>query len=572
MAYVPIPVKAPRLTGRPLRFLAAVLESRFWSKLVAPKLLRELGLHHLRAFRTDAAPTLQPLVDPGAEDRRAAPVSLTDLTAVAETAVARPPSPTGRNSVMDFHRAYREGRTNPSAVAEAVSRAIRESNETLDPPLRAFFASDQTDVQRQAAASTARWQAGRPLSVFDGVPVAVKDELDQPPYRGTGGTRVLSRVPPADAATVARLRAAGALLVGKTTMHEIGIGVTGMNPNTGFTRNPFNLAHASGGSSSGSGAAVSAGIVPLALGADGGGSVRIPAALCGVVGLKATWGRVSERGGMRLCWSVGHVGPIAGTALDCALGYAAIAGADAEADFGSPVLPGYAPPVHLADLHRGRLDGVRLGVYWDWFRHARTPVADACETMVRHLESQGAKVVPVEIPHLEAMRLAHAASIASEQAVAVEALYDSGKNRALAPETRVNLGLARCTTSLDYIRAQRVRTEAINAFRDVLGAVDVIVTPTTACTAPAIQADALAHGESDLAVLSELMRFVVSGNLTGLPAISFPAGSDQNGLPVGLQVIGRWWQEHLLLRLALVAEQAVPPRRAPLFYDVLSGR
>jgi Asp-tRNA(Asn)/Glu-tRNA(Gln) amidotransferase A subunit family amidase len=175
----------------------------------------------------------------------------------------------------------------------------------------------------------------------------------------------------------------------------------------------------------------------------------------------------------------------------------------------------------------------------------------------------------VEIPHLEAMRLAHAVSIASEQAVAMEGLYDSGKNRALTAETRVNLALARRTTSLDYIRAQRVRTEAINAFRDLLGAVDAIVTPTTACTAPAIHADALAHGESNLAVLSELMRFAVSGNLTGLPAISFPAGGDPQGLPVGLQVIGRWWQEHLLLRLALVAERAVPPRRAPLFYDVL---
>ena len=568
MAYEPLAVKAPRLTGTPLRLLAALLESPFWGRLLAPRLMRDVGLGTLRAFRTEAVPTLYPLVPPGENDNLAPAIATAELEPLATSLAPAAPVSARRPGVLDYFTAYRQGRLNPAAVAQAVSRAIHDSNENLQPPLRAFFASDDTDLQKQAAASTARWQSGRPLSLFDGVPVAVKDELDMLPYRATGGTRVLSRVPSADALVVARLRAAGALLVGKTSMHEIGLGVTGMNPMTGFARNPWNLDHATGGSSSGSGSAVAAGIVPVAMGADGGGSIRIPAGLCGVVGLKPTFGRVSEGGSLRLCWSVGHLGPIAASALDCALAYALTAGAEPGSSDGA-ALPVYAPAVHLAGLSRGRLEGVRLGVYWDWFRHARPQVADACETMLRYLESQGAKVVPVEIAHLEPLRLAHAASIAPEVASAVEALYDSGKNRGLSAETRINLALARLTTSLDYIKAQRVRTECIGAFQRVLSEVDAIVTPTTACTAPRIRPDALPHGESDLTVLSELMRFAVAGNFTGLPAISFPAGHDSAGLPIGMQVIGRWWQEHMLLRLALVAEGALPPRRAPLFYDTL---
>jgi Asp-tRNA(Asn)/Glu-tRNA(Gln) amidotransferase A subunit family amidase len=158
------------------------------------------------------------------------------------------------------------------------------------------------------------------LGPLDGVPIAVKDELDQVPYATTAGTRFLGREPASsDATVVARLRSAGALLVGKTNMHEVGLGITGVNPHHGTSRNPYDPARITGGSSSGSAAAVAAGLCPIAVSADAGGSIRIPAALCGVVGLKPTFGRMSERGAAALCWSLAHIGVIGASSADVAL-------------------------------------------------------------------------------------------------------------------------------------------------------------------------------------------------------------------------------------------------------------
>jgi len=182
-------------------------------------------------------------------------------------------------------------------------------------------------------------RAGKPLSVVDGVPVAVKDEFKQIGHRTCGGTSFLgSCVESEDATAVARLRAAGALLVGKTVMNEIGIQTTGWNGHFGQVRNPFDLSRDTGGSSSGSAASVAAGLTPLALGADGGGSIRIPATQCGVVGFKPTYGRVSEHGALPLCPSVGHAGPIASSVEDAAIMYAIIAGPDVN-DANSQVQP-----------------------------------------------------------------------------------------------------------------------------------------------------------------------------------------------------------------------------------------
>jgi Asp-tRNA(Asn)/Glu-tRNA(Gln) amidotransferase A subunit family amidase len=176
------------------------------------------------------------------------------------------------------------------------------ASDAANPPLRAYIAVNREDVLQQAAAATKRFSTGAPLSILDGIPVAVKDELDMVPYPTTAGTAFLGRHPASsDATVVARLRAAGALLIGKANMHEIGMGVTGLNPIYGTPRNPYATHCHTGGSSSGSAAAVAAGLCPLALAADGGGSIRIPAALCGVVGLKPTYGRVSEHGALPPC-------------------------------------------------------------------------------------------------------------------------------------------------------------------------------------------------------------------------------------------------------------------------------
>ncbi|MBU0703876.1 MAG: amidase, partial [Chloroflexi bacterium] len=284
-------VKLPYLAGLPLRLFVALLESPLRGLLI-PSLLDSAGISRLREQRIDEPPVMCPLRITGE------PVSQAGSVPQAEW--PGPPARPGPGfrfaTAHDYARAYREGKTTPDQVARKVLAAIEASN-SADPPLRAIIAVEREDVLKQAAAATKRIQEGRALSIFDGVPVAVKDEVDMAPYPTTVGTAFLGKSPAAeDSTVVARMRAAGALLIGKANMHEIGIGVTGLNPHHGTTRNPYNPAHYSGGSSSGPGAAVASGFCPVAIGADGGGSIRIPSSFCGLVGLKPTFGRVSEFG------------------------------------------------------------------------------------------------------------------------------------------------------------------------------------------------------------------------------------------------------------------------------------
>ena len=308
-----VPFKAPKTSGLALKMVAGLLESSMGTPLAA-KLLRDVGMDPLRTEMCDEAlSVVHPLFahssGDGPTDKRAA---------VPDPALA--PSQFALETAVDFQRAYREQHITPTVVAERMLSRVK-AEDAATPPLRAVVAQRADDVLAQAAESTARWAAGAPLGPLDGIPVGVKDELDQAGYPTTVGTAFMGSGPAAeDASVVARLRAAGAMLIGKLNMHEIGIGVTGINPHHGATRNPYDSDRITGGSSSGSAAAVAAGICPLSVGADGGGSIRIPAGLCGIVGLKATFGRVSEHGAAPLCWSVAHIGPMGASVYDVALG------------------------------------------------------------------------------------------------------------------------------------------------------------------------------------------------------------------------------------------------------------
>jgi Asp-tRNA(Asn)/Glu-tRNA(Gln) amidotransferase A subunit family amidase len=462
-------------------------------------------------------------------------------------------------SALDFAKAYREGRITPEEVASKVLDAM-EASDKGDKPLRAFIAVNREDVMRQAREATQRFKTGMPLSVLDGVPVAVKDEMDMVPYPTTVGTAYLGKTPAAeDSTVVARLRRAGALLAGKANMHEIGINVFGLNPIHGTTRNPYNPYHFTGGSSSGPATAVAAGLVPVAIGADGGGSIRIPSSFCGLVGLKATHGRISEFGAYPIDWSIAHIGPMAGSASDVALTYALIAGPDPK----DPTSL-HQPLPSLQGWDNLDLKGLKLGVYWQWFRHADAEVVAACEAMLREYEKMGCEIVEVIIPNLEANRIAHSVTILSEMAQAMNATYqEHHKEHAL--DVRINLALARQLAATDYVLAQRIRTRMIKHFNHAFQKADVILTPATGIPAPEIKPGALPDGESDLTTTIEIMRFAIAANMTGLPAISFPVGYTQKGLPIGLQVMGKAWDEVTLLRLALAAEQVVE-RKTPQVY------
>jgi Asp-tRNA(Asn)/Glu-tRNA(Gln) amidotransferase A subunit family amidase len=299
---------------------------------------------------------------------------------------------------------------------------------------------------------------------------------------------------------------------------------------------------------------VAAGLSPIAIGADGGGSIRIPAALCGIAGLKATWGRIPETGVPPLCWNVGHVGPMGLTVDDVAAMYAIIAGADGE-----DLVSLSQPPPHLSGYESGSLAGIRLGISWPWFEDAASDVVARCKAAVKLLTDAGATVVEIEGPDLNNVLWTHSTIILSEMASAVMEQLDLDA-AAFGLDSRTNLAIGQHFRSTDYVHALRHRHALTRAWLATMKSCDVVVTPTTAITAPPIPEGALPEGESNLPVVDALMRFIRIANLTGFPALSVNAGFDAAGLPVGVHLMGRPWEEHLLLRLGRVIERGVEPR------------
>jgi Asp-tRNA(Asn)/Glu-tRNA(Gln) amidotransferase A subunit family amidase len=546
-------LKLPRLNGLALKLFTAVVENRLTRGLLIDSLLENGGIPKLRRTHLDEVPTFYPLAAPPTTG------------AFPETDFEPGSQPQGfpYPTAHDYATAYRQGTLTPVEAAQRVMDAIAASDQgTL--PLRAFMPLNPDDVLAQAKAAAQRIADGHSLSLLDGVPVAVKDEVDMCPYPTTVGTTFLGTSPAAHDSTVAaRLRNAGALLVGKTNMHEIGINPNGFNAHYGAVRNPFDPTCDTGGSSSGSAVAVAAGLVPIAIGADGGGSIRIPAALCGVVGLKPTFGRVSEFGAAPLCWSVAHLGPLAASVADAALAYSIVAGPDSR-DPNSML----QPPATLSGWNRADLRGVRLGIYPQWFEHANPEVLQVCRSLLAQFKSAGAEVREVVIPGLDEIRIAQAITILSEMAMTMSK-YRAQRHQ-MGAAVRLSLVLGEAMTSSDYLQAQQVRTRAMQTFSQVFQQVDAILTPATALAAQTIMPGGLPDGWSDLGTDTEMMRFIFPANLTGHPAISFPAGYDRRGLPIGMQAIGRHWEEHLLLRLAYTAEQTVSRRQPGRFYPILS--
>jgi len=541
----------PRLAGAKLKLVRAAAETSGIGAMVYNTIAGNMGLNSLREVDMGDAPaTPLPLVPRFADDDTPAPVFDADQRV--------DPHGFGFETVADLRAAYRDGDATPVNVAERAITAIAESEQN-DPALRIFFAHDADDVRKQAEASAARWEKGEPKGPLDGVPVAIKDEINVAGYPTTLGTRFLGKEPAAeDGTAVAKIRAAGGIILGKANMTEIGIGPVGLQPHHGTARNPYDSTRVTGGSSAGPGAALAAGIAPVSLGADGGGSIRNPASFCGVVGLKATFGRISEHGVPPLCWTVAHIGPLGATARDCATMYGVMAGRDPH-DHNTHG----QPPIRLDGLERtDDLSDLTIGVWDEWFDDADPGVVKACRGMLEHLQAKGAKVKPVTIDGLDATRVAHLITIGTEMANAMSPFLREHRQD-FAQDVRLLLAAIERFRAVEYVQAQRQRYRICQEFARIHEEVDVVVTPTNGCTAPPVPLDAaLTTGESNLELLSTAMRFVIPPNMTGLPAISFPAGYDEDGLPVGFHAMGRAWEEHTLLRLAAAGEDFVE-RREP---------
>jgi aspartyl-tRNA(Asn)/glutamyl-tRNA(Gln) amidotransferase subunit A len=429
-----------------------------------------------------------------------------------------------------------------------VVRAHLDRIAALDGELRSYITvCEQTALEAARAAETAL-MAGQPVGPLHGVPYALKDLYDTAGLRTTGGSRIFAdRLPANDATVTRRLAGAGGILLGKLNMVEFAYGPEGLNPHYGDARNPWDrtVHRMAGGSSSGSGVAVAAGLAPGALGSDTGGSIRIPASLCGITGLKPTYGRVSRAGVLPLAWSMDHVGPMTRTVADSALMLGAIAGYD-PADASTSVLP---VPDYLAAL-TGDVKGLRVGLLRSYFLDGAAPeVRAAVESAAKSLSAAGAVVDEV---NLEQMTLVAAASMAI---VGSEALAYHGellRTRAgeYDPEVARRLRLSAFIGGAHYVRAQQVRGQVRDAVDAALARRDVLLAPSTPIVAPAVSDRQAVLGDGPSDVRAALLRFTRPFNLSGHPACSLPCGFTEAGLPISMQVVGRPFDEATVLRAA----------------------
>uniref|UniRef100_A0A2P2MGE2 Amidase domain-containing protein n=1 Tax=Rhizophora mucronata TaxID=61149 RepID=A0A2P2MGE2_RHIMU len=532
--YLQANVKAPRMAGFLVKIFVWLLELPIFGAALLYMLKRNNLIYKLISnAELEEAPLYAPLLPleelKEQEDKLLSPdlsppervQQAMDCLPSAASNIANGLKPSFRHwTVKDYFRAYSSGEITPYMVAERLIAAIHEfSSHRLD---MAFFISyNREDILRQAKESTFRYERGEPISALDGVPIAVKDEMDCTPYPTTGGTKWLHKLRPCktDACCVKRLRLCGAMLIGKTNMHELGAGTSGINPHYGVTRNPYDTGRICGGSSSGSAAAVAAGLCPVALGVDGGGSVRMPAALCGVVGFKPTFRRVPHSGVLPLNWTVGMIGVLAGTIEDAFIVYAAISGQ----------LPSHEPSSIQPKLYLPMLKSVstlssfRMARYGKWFNDCSDDIRICCSHVLDQLyEMYGWKTVEVTIPDIEAMRLAHYTTIGSECSTALTSYLEKMNTAELGWDTRVALSVYGSFSAKEYIKAQKLRNRQLRLHEKIFAEADVIVTPTTGVTAYPILSDALKTGELDYINGAALVRYQIAGNFLGLPAVTVP--------------------------------------------------
>lgn len=441
----------------------------------------------------------------------------------------------------------RRGRqTSLTLTTAALARIAR-----LDGSLRSFITVTAEPALARARLADAELAAGHDRGPLHGVPVSVKDLFATRGTLTTGGSlRYRDWVPGANSTAVERLEAAGAVLVGKNNLHELAYGVTSANPHFGAVANPWNLRRSPGGSSGGSAAAVAAGLVHGALGTDTGGSIRIPAAFCGVVGLKPTYGRVSRHGVLPLAYTLDHVGPLAATVRDAALLLNAIAGRD-PADPSSSRRPAidFVPPPDCS------IRGLRVGIPENFFFERLDPEVDeAVRSALERAQSIGARLKPVRVPDMAACNaVARVIQLAEAAAVLGPLLERRGD---LGTDVRALIDQGRLVAATDYLDAQRLRRRYQREFQRLWSEVDCLAAPATPLTAPEIGQTTVRLSGEDEDVRLAATRLVRAINLLGLPALSLPCGVSSSGLPVGLQIIGPPFDEATVLILGAALEDA----------------
>ena len=464
--------------------------------------------------------------------------------------------------------AVQERSTTALNLAEAFYRKI----ESDDKEVHAYLTLTRERALQRASEIDAVADKGNPIPPLGGVPVGIKDVLMTKGIRTTAASKILETfVAPYDCTAVARMEAAGAVVLGKLNCDEFAMGSSNENSAYGPVRNPRDLSRVPGGSSGGSAAAVAAGTAVATLGTDTGGSIRQPAAFCGVVGFKPTYGRVSRYGLIAFASSLDHIGPFAKTVKDAALVLRTIAGKD-PCDATSVDLP---VPDYVAELEKP-VAGMRIGVPKEYFAEGLDPeVHSAVDAGIKLLEKIGCKIVPVSLPHTKyavptyyLVATAEASSNLArydgvrygyrekEPGFTLGDMYRRTRDHGFGAEVKRRIMLGTYALSAGYydayyLKAQKVRTLLAKDFREAFTQVDAIVTPTT--PTPAFK---LGEKSDDPLAMYLADIYTVTANLVGIPGISIPCGNTKAGLPVGMQILGKHFDESGVLRVAHALERA----------------
>ncbi|MSP14696.1 MAG: amidase [Chloroflexi bacterium] len=443
-----------------------------------------------------------------------------------------------------------------------LTQAYLDQIAALNPTLNAFLTITGAEALAAARQAEMEISAGQYRGPLHGVPIALKDLFDTAGVPTTGGTRIMQeRIPAEDATTVKKMRNAGGIILGKLNLHECAYGITTVNPHFGACHNPWDTQRICGGSSGGSGAALAAEMCLLATGTDTGGSIRIPAALCGTVGIKPTYGRVSAAGVLPLCYSLDHPGPMARRVWDTAAFLGVMAGYDPAdpATLAAPV------PNYLEQIEGG-IAGLKIG-FDDAYARSGTneEVYRAFLAALEVLRGLGVEIVPVSNPWMEegaeaAMTLLSADATLPHRETMVSRRADYG----IDVITRLENGLK--IPPVELAQALRTRQWTQRHFAELFAQIDLWVTPMSGITAPPIDQVVAEVKATGLYYAPALTLFTRLYNLAGVPALALPCGFDSQNLPVGLQIVGPWLEESLVLRAGYAYEQATAwhKRRPPL--------
>jgi len=423
--------------------------------------------------------------------------------------------------------------------------------------LKTFITVTPEQALQQARQADAELAAGQDRGPLHGIPVAVKDLFFTRGVRTTAGSRLYENfVPEVNAAVVDKLLAAGAVMLGKLNMHEMAYGITSDNPHYGAVANPWNVAHIPGGSSGGSGAATAVNMVYAAMGSDTGGSIRIPASFCGVVGLKPTYGRVSRYGALPLGYSLDHMGPLTRTVRDAALVLNAIAGHDRRDSTSSR-----RPVADFVPKDDASVRGLRIGYPRNFFFDRLDPeVESSVRAAIARAGSMGAVVKPVTVPDVAALNVVSRLILLAEASAVMEPF--AGRRDQFGPDVLALFDQGRLVAATDYVQAQRLRRQLRDEFNRLWNEVDCLATPTTPNTAPRIGDTTVQLGGQEENVRLAATRLVRGINTLGLPALSIPCGLSTSGLPIGLQIVGPAFEEARILRVGAALEDAgvgIPP-------------